>query len=221
MERIGGKREELKTMWAHFGLAPLREALPSAFVQRAARNAGCAPRRASLLHPESIVWIMLLTALDGVSMTVGLKSAWVLAGREFSWLAEVRGLTEEAFCRARKRLPVRFWRQLWAMVWHHFQERFASQLAWKGWRVFAVDGTTVSLPNHPEVNALFASRKKGRGGSRAPQGRLVALCSVFTGFCANFKFVPLCYSEHDALRHLIRSMRSDDLVLLDRGFFSL
>jgi hypothetical protein len=49
----------------------------------------------------------------------------------------------------------------------------------------------------------------------------VALCSVFTGFCVAFKFLSLRFSEHVALQHLIRYLRKEDLVLLDRGFFSL
>jgi hypothetical protein len=44
---------------------------------------------------------------------------------------------------------------------------------------------------------------------------------VFTGFCVGFKFLSLRFSEHIALQHLTRYLRKDDLVLLDRGFFSL
>ncbi|HEX2970914.1 MAG TPA: hypothetical protein VHP11_01200 [Tepidisphaeraceae bacterium] len=59
------------------------------------------------------------------------------------------------------------------------------------------------------------------GAGRQPQGRLVAFCSVFTGFCTAFKFVPLRFSEHTVLRHLISQLKINDLLLLDRGFFSL
>lgn len=221
MEQIGQARGELKAIVARFGLAPLRGVIPSAWFEFAARRAGCAAKRASPLQPESTFWLMVLAALDGTSMTAGLKTAWALIGRAFPCWAGARAVSEEAFCRARERLSVRFWRTVWQMLWTQYQDRLASQLVWKEWRVFAVDGTTVALPKHPRVSARFKHQRKGRGGTHAPQGRLVALCSVFTGFCANFAFMPLRFSEHEALRHLIRGLYPGDLVLLDRGFFSL
>jgi len=68
---------------------------------------------------------------------------------------------------------------------------------------------------------FFGCPKGSRGASPVPQGRLVAMCSVFTGFCLAFKFVARKISEHAALRHLIRRLQHNDLLLLDRGFFSL
>ncbi len=48
----------------------------------------------------------------------------------------------------------------------------------------------------------------------------MAVCSVFTGFCVAFKFLSLAFTEHHGLAHLIRRLRPQDLLLLDRGFFS-
>ncbi len=52
--------------------------------------------------------------------------------------------------------------------------------------------------------------------------RLLAIDgTVLTGFCLAFKFMPLRFAEHTGLRHLIRRLQRNDLLLLDRGFFSL
>jgi hypothetical protein len=84
----------------------------------------------------------------------------------------------------------------------------------------AVDGTEVDVPNTRELAAYFTRPRTQKGFSRNPQGRLVAVCSVLTGFCYDFMFISRRFSEHVALRHLIRRLRRNDLLLLDRGFFS-
>ena len=93
-------------------------------------------------------------------------------------------------------------------------------MRWKGrFRALAGDGSEVRLPKVPALASFFGCPKNGKRKSRQPQGRLVAFCSVFTGFCTAFKFAPLRFSEHTALRHLAPTLQSDDLLVLGRGFF--
>jgi hypothetical protein len=203
-----------------FGLAPFRAILPPATFVAVATQTDCAAQRQRALTPEVIAWLMLCVALESASMTQGLAQAWGWVRAACIWL---RGpcVTEEAFCQARQRLPLRFWRQLLRTVSTGYEQCFPDRLRWHGLRLLACDGTEVDLPNIPALVRYFTRPRTKLGESKAPQGRLVALCSALTGFCFDFEFISRKCSEHLALKHLIRRLRENDLLLLDRGFFSL
>ena len=221
MSAIGSNRNRAPVLLQSFGLGCFQAILPSQEIAAVARQTGCSPkRRERPLTPEVVCWLMMLVALHTESMTQGLRRAW-------RWVSALsprpeRPVSEEAFCIARSQLTLRFWRTLWSRLASRYESRFGSQMRWKGlFRVLAGDGSDVNLPNVPALVRFFTRPKNQKGQSRCPQGRLVALCSVFTGFCLAFKFVSLRFTEHTALQHLIRYLRKNDLILLDRGFFSL
>jgi hypothetical protein len=164
---------------------------------------------------------MMYVGLQTTSMTQGLAQAWGLVRAACPWLNE-RGVSEEAFCQARRQLTLGFWRKLWESLIHRLETRFPSALRWKGiWRLLALDGSDVNLPNAPALVRFFGKPGAVGGQARRPQAKLVALCSVFTGFCLAFKLLAKRFSEHAAVAHLIRRLRVHDLVLMDKGFFSL
>ena len=219
MSIIGSNSNRATVLLKSRGLGCFREILSAREFRTAAKQAGCSPRRKRILTPEVVAWLMMLVALHSESMTQGLIRAWGWVKSRSSRKAAT--ITEEAFCEARGQLRLRFWRILWDRLVVRYERRFGSQMLWKGrFRVLAADGSNVNLPNVPALVRFF-TRPKGKRQSKCPQGRLVALCSVVTGFCVGFKFLSLRFSEHIALKHLVRYLRKDDLVLLDRGFFSL
>ena len=179
----------------------------------------CAPVRVRLLTPEVVFWLMCSVAIQTASMTQGLSVAWgwfLLAGVA----TRLKPVTEEAFCLAREKLSLRFWRALWQVLCARFDARFGAQLLWKGLRLLAIDGTEADVPNVPKLVRFFTRPRTQRGESKAPQGRLVAVVSMLTGFCVDFVFISRRFSEHCALRHLIPNLRPNDLLVDDRGFFS-
>jgi hypothetical protein len=108
-------------------------------------------------------------------MTQGLLRAWAQMHTLCPGLPAT-GPSEEAFCQARKQLTLRFWRVLWEGLRQRYEAQFAPQLRWKKrFRVLAVDGTLVDLPNAPALVRFFGRPKNGQSESRQPQGRLVAL----------------------------------------------
>ena len=139
---------------------------------------------------------MRYVALTTKSMTQGLTQAWGLV-RAICPALKVTCATEEAFCLARGLLSLSFWRTLRDRLQQRYEENSRSRMLWKGkHRVLAGDGTEAELPNVPALVKFFGRPKNGKGVSRQPQGRLVALCSVCTGFCVAFMFVSLRFTEH-------------------------
>jgi len=221
MKGIGQERTRVQEIFRQFGWAPFRALLTAEDFAQAAREGGCAPRRQCVLTPEVMVWLLLVVAVGTSSMCEGLRQAWGVVQTVCPWLLGQGALTEEAFCLGRQRLTLRFWRGLWRTVVDKYGARWDGATRWKnGLRPLAVDGTETDVPNTPAVAARFPRPRTCRGSSRNPQARLVAVCSVFTGFCYDFIFTSRRLSEHLALRHLLKRLRDRDLLLLDRGFFS-
>jgi len=220
MKCIGFPLKHSSVIFQKYGLAPFRAILTSEDFETASAESGCAPKRRRILVPETVFWLMVGVALETTSMTQGLARAYGWICSAFLWL---KGpcVTEEAFCLARQKLSLNFWRRLWNCLRTKYERRFRSQMLWKGMRALAVDGSEVDVPNHPALVEFFTRPSTQKGESKTPQGRLVAVCSVFTGFCVDFVFTSRRFSEHIALKHLIRHFRENDLILLDRGFFSL
>ena len=220
MSVIGSIGNHTEILLQSFGLSRFEKILKPKDFEAIARQVGCTPRRSRLLTPQVVSWLMMLVALHKESMTQGLLRAW-------GWVRTIcrplpdTCVSEEAFCQARRQLPLTFWKRLWDLLRSRYEEQFDAGMRWKGiFRVLAADGSEVILPKAKALVEFFGCPKGRRGASPQPQGRLVAMCSVFTGFCLAFKFVALKISEHAALRHLIRLLQNNDLLLLDRGFFS-
>lgn len=221
MQLIGSARRPASLILQQAGLAPFRSILSADEFDHAAQQTGCGPKRKRPLIPEVVSWLMMLVALETTSMTQGLCRAWGLV-RTLVPAGDSNPVSEEAFSQARTELTLRFWHNLWDRLQSRYQQRFDSTLRWKGtFRLLAVDGSEVLLPKVAAPGSFFGRPKGARGEGRRPQARLVALCSVLTGFCLAFKFMPLRFAEHTGLRHLIRHLQRNDLLLLDRGFFSL
>jgi hypothetical protein len=223
MKSIGspslGASTILSNILQHKGLDPFRSIIPPREFATVARMTDCLPQRKRALTPQVVAWLMMLVALHTTSMTQGLYQAW-------SWVSHLvpkrrnQCVSEEAFTQARNALPLRFWGILFERLGCRFHKHFDAATRWKGLRVLAGDGSLIDLPNSPQLSKFFGHPKGAKGPGRQPQGRLVALCSVFTGFCVAFKFAPLRFTEHVLLRRLLKFFKPHDLVLLDRGFFS-
>lgn len=221
MSCIGSHRRFAVTIFQQFGLTPFRQILSSDLFAHAAQEAGCGPQRRRPLIPEVVAWLMMYVGLQTTSMTQGLCQAWGLVRAACPWL-RAQCVREEAFCQARKQLKLCFWRHLFNILTARFEARFKPALLWKGaLRVLAVDGVDIRLPSMPALVRFFGKPGAVGGNAKQPQAKLVALCSVLTGFCVGFKLLTKRFSEHAALIHLIRGLRAADLVLMDRGFFSL
>jgi hypothetical protein len=128
-------------------------------------------------------------------------------------------VTEEAFVQARGRMPLDFWVALALVLADRFARDHDAALRWKGFRLLALDGTLVNLPRRQALRDHYGTAK-GRRGGRVPQARLVMLQFPTTRVPYRFALGPKRQAEKAMAGPLLESLGKDDLVLMDRGFWS-
>jgi Transposase DDE domain len=133
--------------------------------------------------------------------------------------ADLADVSEEAFVKARRHMPLPFWVALLAILGEDFERRHAAQLRYRGFRLLALDGTCLTLPESKRLRAFYGSATNGTG-RHAPQARMVLLQSPLTRLPLAYELQPFHVGEVTMARRLARQLRADDLVVLDSGYCS-
>jgi hypothetical protein len=128
-------------------------------------------------------------------------------------------VSEEAFTKARRLMPITYWMALLLLLNKRFEEAHGQQLCWKGLRLLALDGTCINLPRWRWLRDYYGSAKNGRGKKKT-QARMVLLQFPLARLPYAYEVAPLSTGEVTLARRLAEHLRRNDLALLDRGFFS-
>ncbi len=132
-------------------------------IRAACRAAGHTWCDSCLLTPAAIIHWFLIQILHG---NTALTHVSLLAGRAFS---------ASAFCQARARLPLAVFR---ALLRHLVRAVIPDTEAigrWRGHRTFLVDGSSVSMPDTPQLQAHFGQPGNQAKGCGFPAAHLLAL----------------------------------------------
>lgn len=237
------------TAWDHLrqsDLKPLARFLPPGVITQAAGRAGIAVGRGAL-HVGNLVWLALASACHrtkNFTDVLGLVLKLLQDAPDWSHSAladlqrrgqgqarrgprakhDPRGsdptrLSEEAFVQARRKLPWSFWVALLVGLTDTFEQQHGDRVRWKQFRLLALDGTTLPLDNWPRLAQHFGTARNGRGRART-QARLVMLQYPLVRLPYRYELTPLAEGERTVAGRLLAGLRPDDLVLMDRGFWS-
>jgi hypothetical protein len=128
-------------------------------------------------------------------------------------------VSEEAFVKARRRMPLHFWVELILILGERFEAAHGARLRYRGFRLLAIDGTSILLPDAKALRKFYGTANNG-SGKHAPQARMVMLQSPLTRLPIAYELQPLKVGEVTMARRLAAQLRADDLLLLDSGYFS-
>ncbi len=123
---------------------------------------------------------------------------------------------KSAFCRARKKLPLDIMMNLFEKATDYalsLAGRFEN-LTWKGFRVYAIDGTKKNMPNSKELREHFRMSQ----GAHFPQMLTCVLFDVLAKIPVDMMWGPFDTSERQMAKHLCADLGLGDLLLLDRGY---
>jgi Transposase DDE domain len=128
-------------------------------------------------------------------------------------------ISEEAFAQARQLLPWGFWVALILLLTQRFEARFPAHVRFGRYRLLTLDGTCLSLAGWKPLRNFFGTTSNGKG-QRAPQARLVMLQLPLVRLPWRYELTPITEGERTVAARLLDQVQRDDLVLMDRGFFS-
>jgi hypothetical protein len=124
-----------------------------------------------------------------------------------------------AYCQARKRLPEEFFAETARQTGRALQANVNPEWLWKGRRVYAYDGATVTMPDTPENQAAYPQPVIQRPGLGFPMVRLAAVFSLACGTVLDLgirRYAGKGQSELGMLRTLMSVFLPGDVMLGDR-----
>jgi hypothetical protein len=180
-------------------------------------------KRARLLPARLVVYYVIALALFfGEAYEEVMRK--MVGGLRFvaAWERAWQVPTASALCQARQRLGEAPLRRLF--------ERIAAPLAtpatigaWLShrWRLMAVDGVILDVPDTPDNEAAFGrpASRTGQGGA-FPQVRVVGLGECGTHAILAAELGPISTGERELAENVLADLGEDMLVMFDRGFFS-
>jgi hypothetical protein len=180
--------------------------LTAVAVQRACRAEGHCWRERDL-GPATTVHAFLLQVLHG---NTACAHTVRLAGLN---------CTAEAYCLARQRLPLAVFERLLAQTCAAAR-RSAAEPTWRGHRTFLVDGSSFSMPDTPELQAVFGQHTSQQPGCGFPIAHWLTLFDADTGLLVKHLAAPLRTHDMSQIGPLHQELRAADILVADTGFAS-
>jgi hypothetical protein len=125
-------------------------------------------------------------------------------------------VSKAAFCKARQKLKSEAFVELNTKMVRYFNEH-ANPQTWNGLFLKAVDGSTVKLPNSPEIIEHFGTWNPRLGGP-LPMARISQLFDPLNGITHHALIAPKSTGERELAAKHFEHLNERDLVLLDRGY---
>lgn len=199
--------------WAGAHLGALTDQLSPDLVDTALEATGTTQRRLRLLPARTMIYFILALILHPHASYTEV----------FTKLTQHTGLllraTSPALTQARNRLGVKPLRWLFDLLRGPGQTLHPHAF-FGSYRVCAIDGTILTLPDAPKILAKYHKQAGNHGGTGYPQARLVALVDCATRSIIDAVFGPTSIGETTYTPRLLPSMRPDMLILGDRNFAS-
>lgn len=186
-------------------------------IDESVRESGRQNKRACLLRPRLVVWLVLAMSLYRELSIVNVFEQLVSLARA-THTRLFRGMvSEEAVYRARYRLGVTPFKLLFRRLRPTKEE---IEPTFHGYRVFGIDGSELTMPDTVKNEECFGRRRSVRGVSVFPQLRGVFLTELAARRTYDCSYLPCTSAERVAVPYLLKSLGEGDLLLMDRGLVS-
>lgn len=126
--------------------------------------------------------------------------------------------TTGGYCRARQRLPLPMVSELVCRTGELINSQIPGIWRWQGRRVHLIDGTTVTMPDTAENQAVYPQQNGQKPGLGFPICRLVGVICLSSGAVLNAsigRYKGKGSDEQSLLRNIIDTFNTGDLVLGD------
>ena len=125
-------------------------------------------------------------------------------------------VSKMALCKARRKLKYQAFVELNDQAAEYFYQHF-TPLTWHGFFLKAVDGSTVKLPNYPEIINHFGTWGVWQGDP-VPMARISQMLDPLNRITTHALIKPKGIGEREMAASHFEQLSENDLVLLDRGY---
>lgn len=185
-------------------------------------------RNRSVFTPAVVVWLMIFQRLHP-NHTLSRAVAELKSGRLDHLMDECKRSREGnisgntgAYSQARGHLPKEVALAAATCIFEHFCPPADEQLLFHGYRIFAVDGTNLHVPDTPELFAAFPPGSNQYCQSSRPIVQLVVAHDLVTGTAVipvwGPKNGPNRTSEQGLLTELLPNLPTRSVIVGDRNF---
>jgi hypothetical protein len=203
----------------HVTLGVLTTTVPAGLIDAVLADTGRQSRRQRRLPARLVVYYVMALALYAQA-SYGEVLRCLLEG--VRWLhrrgADLTLADKSAITKARTRLGPAPLKELFARVARPLAEPDTPGAWYRGRRLVRLDGTTIDLPDTPDLEARFGRPGAARGSSGFPQLRLLTLAETGTHAIFAFAFDRYQASEVALAPELLRRLEPGMLCLADRAF---
>jgi hypothetical protein len=195
----------------------LMKDLDPRWIEEALETTGTATLRHRRLPADRAVWLVL-----GMSVIRDWSITTIVNQLELAMPTPsgTRTVAASTVVKARARLGADPMEVLFTRSGSEWAHASAGRHRWRGLALYAVDGTTLRVPDSEENRAHFGSHAAGagRGVSGYPLMRAVVLMAVRSHLLAAASFGPYAHDERTYARSLWSSVPDQSLVLMDRNY---
>lgn len=213
MHNIGKLTKSHQVISKTISFAAIRDLITDAEVQAVYRQLGYTWRQ-RLLPPPTTIRSMVYRSLHRNRSIKTLLTDIAAAD------INNRIPTESAWCQARSRLPEKLWPQLI----QHSQQRLTRLVGHKylycGRPVFTIDGSTVSMPDEPQLAETFGYADTKHGLSRFPVARITFLVRLGVQAVCSYEIGRYRVSEDAQFNRMWPEIPDGSICLFDKKFCS-
>ncbi len=156
----------------------------------------------------------LVSSKNSQSYGTTIDDLWDSCDRLNLQLPQKSSIASSSFCDARKKLDESIFQRVnLKIIEAYAPER--SRYTWRGHRLFAVDGSKITLPR----TLVKYGYKLPNDKAHYPQGLLSCLYEIRSQLPFDFDLVANSCERSCASKHLQR-LQEEDVVVYDRGYFS-
>lgn len=177
---------------------------------------------------EVTTWLMMQQRLDGKA-TLSTAVQQVVEGRPQVLLPDHRRLAKGTlssntggYSRARSRLKQEVAEQVADRIFNYLMADEAEALPGLGRRAFLLDGSTVDLPNTPELRKTYPPAQNQHGSAHWPIVRMVVAHDLVSGIGMRPHWGPMCgkqaVSEQQLAADAIGQLPAGSVVVGDSNF---
>jgi hypothetical protein len=126
--------------------------------------------------------------------------------------------TANAFGKARRKLPSEEIRRINTEAAGFFDEHFGKDYLWRGHRVYAIDGSKVTLTSHPKIIETFGLPNNNKNAHYA-QALVSTLFNVFSKVPVDMSIETTLANERvEAVKLFKKNLSPGDIITFDSGY---